>query len=224
MTAIATGRLLSVNVGRLAPNPVAGRLDTGIHKHCVTDPVEVRAPGLRGDGPGSGLAGDHIGDDRHHGGDHQAVYAFAREELDVWAEELGREIANGTFGENLTTQGYDVDAAVLGEIWRIGDVRLQVTGGRTPCATFAGVMGEKGWAKTFTQRARTGAYLAVLDPGAIQVGMEFQVEFRPDHGITVEEAFRAATTERSQLVRMLEAEPYLHPELRHLAIRAAARS
>ncbi|KAA9393311.1 MOSC domain-containing protein [Kocuria coralli] len=220
----AVGQVLSLNVGARKPNPVPGRLETGIFKKPVEELVEVRPPGPRGTGPGSGLTGDYIGDGRHHGGDYQAVYAFAREELDFWEIELGYEIPDGTFGENLTTTGYEVDSAVLGEIWRIGDLRLQVTGGRTPCRTFAGVMQEQGWVKTFTQRARTGAYLMVLSPGSIRAGMDIQVESRPDHGVTVAESFRAEPTDRSLLRRMLDAGPYLHPELRQKAERAAGGS
>lgn len=224
MSESSVGTVLSVNVGRQRSNPVPGRVDTGIHKASVAGPVTVRAPGLRGDGAGSGFVGDYIGDDKHHGGDHQAVYAFAREELDHWATELNREIPPGLFGENLTTSGYDVDAAVLGEIWRIGNLRLQVTGGRTPCATFAGVMGEPGWVKTFAQRGRTGAYLMVLEPGAVSAGAEIVVESRPVHGITVSQAFRAGTTERALLPQLSDLGPYLLPELRAKAEKAAGRS
>lgn len=202
---------------------MSNRLDTGIFKTPVEGPVEIRDPGLRGQGPGSGLVDDYIGDDQHHGGDYQAVYAFNRAELDFWETELGTSITNGTFGENLTVDGYDVDSALLGEIWRIGEVRLQVTGGRTPCRTFAAVMQQQGWAKTFTQRARTGAYFRVLSPGFLQAGMEVTVEFRPEHDITVSQAFRAATTEQSSLPQMMAAEPYLHPELRRRVERALAR-
>ena len=51
----------------------------------------------------------------------QAVYAYAGEDADWWAAELGCPIAPGRFGENLTTAGLDVTGAVLGERWRIGD-------------------------------------------------------------------------------------------------------
>lgn len=220
---MASGTILSVNTGNREHNPAPNSLDTGIHKTPVDHAVQVRDPGARGQGPGSGLNGDYIGDDRHHGGAHQAVYAFSRPELDYWEHELGLSIAPGTFGENLTIGGYDVDSALLGEIWRIGEIRLQVTGGRIPCRTFAAAMQQQGWVKTFTQRARTGAYLRVLDPGEVKAGMELTVEFRPDHGITVSQAFRAATTQQSLLPSMMAAEPYLHPELRRRVEQALAK-
>ena len=108
---------------------------------------------------------------RHHGGDYQAVYAFAREELDWWAAQLGRELPDGMFGENLTTSGLDVDGALIGERWAVGDeVVLEVCGPRIPCATFAARMGERGWVKRFTDVGRTGAYLSVVTGGTVRPG------------------------------------------------------
>lgn len=118
--------LLSVNMGRLksveyTDAPSGG---TGIDKQPVEGAVRVAAPGPKG-GAGSGLVGDVVGNLRHHGGDDQAVYAFAREDLDAWQCELGRPLADGAFGENLTTSGVDVSGARVGERWRVGpDVAL----------------------------------------------------------------------------------------------------
>lgn len=99
-------RLLSVNLGRPRAVPYTDQAEgvTGIDKRPVEGPVRVAAPGPKGVG-GSGLAGDAVCELRHHGGNDQAVYAFAREDLDEWERELGRSLANGCFGENLTTAG-----------------------------------------------------------------------------------------------------------------------
>src|SRR5690349_5196074 len=97
-------QLLSVNVGRPRPNPWKGLKETGIDKRPVAGPVEVTAPGSEGTGA-VGLAGDRVYDVKHHGGSDQAVYAYAREDLDHWESELNRPLTNGVFGENLTTAG-----------------------------------------------------------------------------------------------------------------------
>ena len=70
-------------------------------------------------GLGSGLVGDTIGNQKFHGGDDQAVYAYAREDLDGWETQLDRTLTDGMFGENLTTSGVDVTEARIGERWRI---------------------------------------------------------------------------------------------------------
>jgi MOSC domain-containing protein YiiM len=162
---------------------------------------------------GSGLVGDFIGDGKHHGGDEQAVYAFQREDLDEWEHRLGRELPNGFFGENLTTVGLEINDALIGEHWRVGEqVVLQVTAPRIPCSTFRGWMGEKGWAKTFTAAGRPGAYLSVVVPGTIMAGDPIEVVQQPAHDVSIGLVFRATTTERDLLPRLLAAEAYLDHE------------
>jgi MOSC domain-containing protein YiiM len=206
-------RLDSVNLGRPKPNPHKEIGWTGIGKQPTDEPVEVRAPGPKTTGLGSGLVGDFIGDGKHHGGNDQAVYAFQREDLDEWECRLGRELPNGFFGENLTTVGLDVNDARIGERWRIGEeVVLQVTAPRIPCSTFRGWMGEKGWAKSFTASGRPGAYLKVIAAGAITAGDPIEIIDRPDHRVSITMMFKATTTERELLPGLLAAEAYLDAE------------
>lgn len=203
----------SVNIGRPRPNPHKKIGWTGIGKEPTDQPVQVRAPGPKTTGLGSGLVGDFIGDGEHHGGDDQAVYAFQREDLGDWERRLGRELPNGFFGENLTTLGFDVNDARIGERWRIGEeVVLQVTAPRIPCSTFRGWMGEKGWAKSFTAAGRPGAYLRVLVAGAITAGDPIEIIDRPDHRVSITMMFKATTTERELLPQLLAAEAYLDAE------------
>ncbi len=208
-------KLLSVNLGRAEAVPYTDNPEgvTGIDKRPVVGPVRVSAPGPKGVG-GSGLAGDAVCKLEHHGGDDQAVYAMAREDLDEWERELGRTLADGAFGENLTTRGLDVSGALIGERWRIGpEVVLEVTSGRIPCRTFQGHMDEKSWVKRFTQRGAPGAYLRVIEPGEIRAGDVVEIVHRPGHDVTVALQFRAVTTERTLLPRLLAAGDALHPEL-----------
>ncbi|GAB3400194.1 MOSC domain-containing protein [Flindersiella endophytica] len=199
-------KVLSVNVGKAIPNPHKDTGHTGINKRPAGGPVEVRAPGPKHGGLGSGLVGDFIGDTANHGGDEQAVYAYAREDLDFWAARLGRELDNGGFGENLTTAGFDVTNALIGERWQIGDeVVLQVTVPRIPCSTFQGWLAEQRWTRTFTQEARPGAYLRVVQPGAIRTGDPIRVVHKPDHGVTLGLTFRALTLEAEHLPDLLSA-------------------
>lgn len=195
----------SVNVGRPRPGIEPRGRDTAIDKRPVRW-VEVRDPGPKRGGLGSGVVGDDVVSRKHHGGSRQAVYAVAREELDWWAAELGRDLHDGIFGENLTTEGVDVDAAVVGERWRVGPALLEVTGPRIPCATFASWMGERGWVRRFTRRGRTGAYLAVVEPGRISTGDAVEVVSRPEAGLTVPEMFRGLTGDLAMAQRILDAD------------------
>jgi MOSC domain-containing protein YiiM len=196
--------VLSVNVSPLRIISQEAK-PTGIDKRPTDDAVLVRAPG-----PAKGVSGlvvDQIGSAVHHGGDVQAVYAYAREDLDAWQAELGRPLHGGVFGENLTTRGVDVTGAVVGERWRIGaDLVLQVTVPRIPCTTFAIWMDVPGWIKRFTSRAVPGAYLRVVTPGEVRAGDPVVVTDKPDHGVTMGLVFRALTREPELLPRLLVAD------------------
>jgi MOSC domain-containing protein YiiM len=194
---------------------------TGIEKVPTLESVTVRAPGTKRDGLGSGLVGDVVCDRTHHGGDTQAVYTYAREDLDSWESVLGRNLVGGVFGENLTTTGADVSGAIIGERWRIGDeLELAVTVPRMPCGTFRGWMDERGWLKTFTRAAAPGAYMRVVCPGQVRAGDSLTIVHRPAHGVTVSQVFRALTLEPGLLPSILAADE-LDEEVRQKA-RAAA--
>lgn len=209
--------MLSVNLARPQPNIWGKDAVTGIDKRPVTAAVLVRAPDDKAHGWGSGLSGDTIGDRVNHGGDDQAVYAYAREDLDDWQTHLGRQLPAGTFGENLTTTGVDVNGALIGERWRIGDdCELQVTCPRIPCSTFRGWMDERGWLKSFTARARPGAYLRVVGEGHVRQGDPIAVLHRPNHQVTIAMVFRALTLEPDLLPAILAAQE-LPSETRQMA-------
>lgn len=213
----AVGLVRSVNVGLPRESAWAGIGRTSIDKAPVPGPVQVS---------GLGLAGDQVSDTRHHGGPDQAVYAFAREELDWWAEQLGEELRDGEYGENLTTSGLDVDGAEVGERWRVGSVVLEVATVRTPCNDFKTWMGRNGhdnraWVRRFAERARPGAYLRVIQPGALAAGDSIEVVHRPGHGVTASYLFRAITREPDLLPGLLAVDG-LASKVREKALRYRA--
>ncbi|MGO9506376.1 MAG: MOSC domain-containing protein [Mycobacterium sp.] len=190
------------------PDPRAQSKVTGIDKVAACEAVMVRAPGPMHGGDGSGLVGDTIGNRKLHGGDDQAVYAYAREDLDAWETELGRELTNGMFGENLTTCGIDVTGALIGERWRVGTggLLLEVSAPRTPCRTFAAFLNLNRRIKTFTDAGKPGAYLRVISPGTVRTGDAITIDYRPDHDVTISLVFRARMSEPELLPRLLAAD------------------
>ncbi|OSC39817.1 MOSC domain-containing protein [Mycobacterium decipiens] len=217
--------VLSVNLARVRthPDPRAQTKLTGIDKVATTDAVTVRAPGPMHEGLGSGLVGDVIGNQRVHGGDDQAVYAYAREDLDAWETLLQRTLTHGMFGENLTTAGINVTHARIGERWRIGTdgLVLEVSAPRIPCRTFAAFLDLEHWIKTFTHAAKPGAYLRVISPGTVRAGDAITVEYRPEHDVTVGLVFRARLSESELLPQLLLADA-LSGELKAYARRRLA--
>ncbi len=191
-------RVISVNRGQEADLLIGGRpARSAIDKRPASGPVEVRQ---------LGLDGDTVADKVNHGGLDQAVYAYAREDLDWWTEQLGRELRNGLFGENFTTAGIDVTGALIGETWRVGSVVLQVTAPRIPCNTFKSWLDEPHWVKRFAAAGRPGAYLRVLTPGPVSAGDDLEVVDRPCVAVTVAESMLAYYGDDEVMRRLLEVE------------------
>jgi MOSC domain-containing protein YiiM len=215
--------VLTVNLARVRVNPDVGSGPTGIDKVPADAAVEVRAPGPMRGGLGSGLVGDVIGNQKLHGGDDQAVYAYAREDLDAWETQIALSLTNGMFGENLTTTGVDVTHARIGERWRIGTdgLVLEVSAPRTPCRTFAAFLQLDNWIKTFTAAAKPGAYLRVVSSGTVRAGDRISIEHRPDHDVTIGLVFRARTSEPDLLPQLLSADA-LSAELKEYVRRRVA--
>ncbi|TQS40763.1 MOSC domain-containing protein [Cryptosporangium phraense] len=189
--------VLSVNIGVLRVVPWTQSMgSTGIDKRPVAG--RVRAVG-------DGLESDVIVDTKNHGGYDQAVYAYAREDAEWWEAEIGRELSNGAFGENLTVQGVSCTDAVIGERWRVGSTLLEVSRPRIPCRTFAGFWDVPNLVKRFTQHGAPGAYLRIIEEGDVGAGDAIEVVGKPAHGVTIGEVFRALTGDRSLAPRLLEA-------------------
>lgn len=196
-------RVISTNIAIPRDNAARTYSHTGIDKR-PTESISVFAPGSNY-GDGSGVQGDFVGDSQHHGGSDKAVYAFAREELDFWQDQLGKELTNGSFGENLTTHGIDLSNLVINQRIRIGSAVLEVSVPRTPCATFAAWLDEKGWAKLFTNRGNCGSYFRIVNPGTILPNDEIFIEKAPPHGVTMGEAFAVKMGSKDKLEKVVNA-------------------
>lgn len=206
-------RVLTVNV---VEELIAGPKKTGLTA------IDKRPQGRRVPVGLLGLEGDRVCDTEAHGGPDQALYAYAREDSAWWAEQLGREIPAGLFGENLSTEGLDITNALIGEVWRLGDeVEVMVRAPRIPCITFQARMGIPRWVKRFHREGRPGAYLKVLKTGTIGAGDQIDVISRPDHEVTIGVMF--AAQDSAKMRGMLDSDADLVDELRDEAERIAAR-
>jgi MOSC domain-containing protein YiiM len=208
-----SGRLEAVCVS--GPRPIrlprAGDTQSAIDKRPVPGRVAVHR---------LGLDGDVQVNRKFHGGEGQALYAYAQEDADWWAAELDRELPAGRFGENLRTTGLDLTGAVLGERWRIGTVLAEVSAPRTPCAKLQAHWGVPRLIKRFTEHGASGAYLRVLETGDVGAGDRIVVVERPDHGVTIGLVFRAFTTDRHRLADLAPVRAAL-PERNRPAVDAA---
>jgi MOSC domain-containing protein YiiM len=209
-----SARVLSINITSVVHQGewTGSEGRTGIDKRSVAGPIEFK---------NNCVVGDRIIDTNVHGGYDQAVYAYALEDAQWWEKEIGEKISAGRFGENLTTEGIDVNAALVGEQWKIGSVILEVSQPRIPCRVFAGFWKRATLIKDFTQAGRPGAYLRIIQEGTAQAGDSIEVIYKPDHTISISDLFSAKSGERSK-INEIKVVPQLSTEFKEWSEKIAA--
>lgn len=209
-----SARVLSINITSIVHQGewTGSEGRTGIDKRSVSGAIELK---------NNGVVGDRVIDTNVHGGYEQAVYAYAREDAQWWEKEINEEIPAGRFGENLTTEGIDVNAAIIGEQWKIGSVILEVSQPRIPCRVFAGFWKRATLIKDFTQAGRPGTYLRIIQEGTAQAGDAIEVIFKPNHTITISDLFAAKSGERSKINQIKDV-TYLSTEFKEWSQKIAA--
>ncbi len=174
-------KLISVNLPSPTGESIAGyEKTTGILKKSVPETVHIGTLGLEG---------DFIGDKKHHGGPDQAVYVYTLEDYAFWSAELGRETGPGTFGDNLTVQGFSSAEVNVGDRLKLGEVLLEVTDPRIPCSTLAARMDDLEFVKTFRAGARPGLYCRVLETGTVQAGQDLEFIRNPTPIVSIMDLF-----------------------------------
>ncbi len=193
--ASTVGKVLAVNVGKPREFQYNGRpARSAIWKSPVVGRIAAR---------GVNLDGDDQADREVHGGPDKAVYAYAVEDLRWWEQKIGRSLAYGELGQNLTTEGIEVNDALIGERWKVGTTVLEVSGPRIPCWRLAVRMNDKLFPRHFSEALRPGACLRIVSEGELGAGDEIGVLERPDHDLTVRDVLRIYVRDRNELGRLL---------------------
>lgn len=183
--------VVSVNVSLPIEIEHKGKhVKTGIFKKPITGPVRVSKENLAGD-----LQADLV----NHGGRDKAVYAYSYENYSYWQDALGREpMECGQFGENLTVEGLDESIVHIGDHIRFGESLLAVTQPRVPCFKLGIRFSRSDMPKLFSESARTGFYMSVLNEGTVEAGDRIEIVRRDDAAIPVRVLFKAFFQPRSE--------------------------
>jgi MOSC domain-containing protein YiiM len=160
-------RIVSLNVGLPSAQRYEGReVITGGAKKPVSRAV------LRF----GNFDGDRQADLANHGGLEKAVCVYPFDHYPYWSRQLGRDLKPGAFSKNLTVFGAIETEVCVGDVFRIGGARVQVSQPRMPCSKLAGKNGSKMLPKLIAIVGYTGFYMRVLSEGVVAAGESFDLE------------------------------------------------
>jgi len=175
-------QLISINIGQKRTQQNGEKLETtGIYKLPISDSVKITS---------LGIVEDFIGSPKHHGGPDQAVYVYGAADYAWWSKELGKELAPGTFGDNLTISDLESAEFNIGDRLQLGSVILEVSAPRIPCSTLATRMGDPQFVKRFRYAEKPGLYCRVIAEGEVNAGETVTVQSSEGEAVGVIEVFR----------------------------------
>ena len=146
-----------------ASKPMNRPWTTGFLKKPVYDKIWVGSTNLTGDGQA---------DLEHHGGSEKAVLAYSAEHYPAWREKLQiPDFSYGAFGENLTIVGQTEDSVCIGDIYELGEAKIQVSQPRQPCWRLSRRWQIRNLALQVQKIGLTGWYFRVLKEGYIEVNL-----------------------------------------------------
>jgi len=181
-------KLVSIQIGQPRTyRDEQGTWETAFFKEIVQGPIFL--------GP-LGLNGDAVANTKHHGGLEQAVLLYSADHYPIWQAELGQDLPYGSFAENLTISGLDETTVWIGDIYQIGEAKIQVTKPRIPCWKIARRWGIPDLTKRATQSTRMGWYCRVLKEGDVEAGISVDLLERPDREQTVAQVFHTYLKEK----------------------------
>ena len=182
-------RILSIQVGQPksygvegAEDPIERPWTSAIVKNPIAGETWANAEGLSGDGQA-----DRV----HHGGPDKALLGYSAAHYPRWREELDSpDLDFGAFGENLTIEAVDEHTICVGDVFLVGEVRLEVSQPRVPCQNLARRFRVRDMVERVLRRQAFGWYYRVLRDGWLEAGMEIDLVDRPYPQWTVKEAER----------------------------------
>jgi MOSC domain-containing protein YiiM len=190
---VHTARIVSIQVGLPQVHGLPGAQDpldqpwrTGFYKSPVAGPVHLGRTNLAGDGQANLKV---------HGGPDKAVLAYAASHYPAWREELGMpSLPYGAFAENFTITFLDEGNVCLGDVYAIGQARVEVSQPRQPCANITHRWKVRGLTERVRATGRHGWYMRVLEEGEVEAGEPITLLERPCAEWTIERAFDTMNT------------------------------
>ncbi|MGY0647675.1 MAG: MOSC domain-containing protein [Paraglaciecola chathamensis] len=138
---------------------------------------------------------DHLGitddiqvDKRFHGGPERALHQYALHGYETIIKRhplLHKRAIAGSIGENISSATMCDSNVNIGDIYRIGEIEVQVSSPRIPCWKIEEKLNQKGLVQLINEQQITGWYYRVLKAGAIRLGDNITLIERPNTNVSV---------------------------------------
>ncbi len=115
----------------------------------------------------SGLIGDEQADKKHHGGVDKAILLYSLKNYEKYRKEFEKSLKFGSFGENFVVLGLNEINAFIGDVYRIGEIEIELTQPRQPCWKISKLY-DKSLFEFVNKYNATGFYARVLKEGNIK--------------------------------------------------------
>lgn len=191
-------KLNSIQVGLPETHLFKGHeITTSIFKKEITGSVMVRELNIEG---------DKQADLKVHGGRDKAVYAYSLDAYKDWNELYNRKWPNGALGENLTIDSFNEKEMGLGDIYQLGNCKLQIAQPRVPCYKLGIRLNDANAIKNFNTIKRPGIYFRVLEEGLIEAGMSLELIEREEFFASVFDLYQITleSVEKEKLEAILK--------------------
>ncbi len=154
-----------------ASDPMERPWHTAAFKEPVEGPVWLGSTNLTGDGQA---------DLRVHGGPDQAVLAYPAGHYPAWRRELGMpDLPYGSFAENFTVSDLTEEQVSIGDVYSVGETRVQVSSPRQPCWKNSRRWRIKDLSLRMQNNGRLGWYFRVINEGYVEKGLPLHLLERP---------------------------------------------
>lgn len=148
-----------------------------------------------------GLTGDTQADRRAHGGGGKALHQYPAEHYALLAAAFpaAQHLAPGGLGENISTRGITENDVCIGDVFRLGGARIQLSQPRTPCWKIDRRTACEGVAAFIAEHSLAGWYYRVLEAGELAPGDGLEHLERPADAVTLSEFWRVVRAPRPSI-------------------------
>ncbi|PKQ69566.1 sulfurase [Labilibaculum manganireducens] len=175
-------KVVSTNIGKSVEINYHGQIEkTGMYKYAVDQAIFLGK---------EDVVKDAVIDRRYHGGADKACYWYSEKHYTFWKDKFPNLDWNyGMFGENLTISDLDEGDIKIGDVFQIGNARVQVTQPRQPCYKLNYRFDCNSMVRRFIDAGFPGVYIRVIEEGEVRQGDELILLERREESLSIREVY-----------------------------------